>query len=239
MTADHGRRIPWPSAQQGAPVPQLPLLRHESSPAPAAWLQQAMTTFAASVASFLPGHYAAYARLHHPFRMGGLDPAAPGTWQELAARHGRDIRDPMAVEGFALDGVPDAQARIGTLSPEQIDVCVEHLRSATETPEQCYFALWTGFGGSAVPHDLQPQLRLPNREYHLFSGPLEAARTSYHAVWWVFQSANLWWPADRAWCVASEIDHAWSYVGGGAPLIETILGDARLDAARTSAGAVW
>jgi hypothetical protein len=44
------------------------------------------------------------------------------------------------------------------------------------------------------------------------------------------QTANLWWPADRAWCVASEIDLAWTYVGGPAGLIERILGDERIEA---------
>ncbi len=239
MTADEIRFIPAPRRRPGAPAPALPLLRHETSLEAAAWLEERLTTSAQRVASFLPGHFAAYARLYHPFVMGGLDPVAPGTWQELAARYGREVRDPMTAEAFALDGVPDAQARVGTLSPEVIEVLLEHLRPATGTPAQCYFALWSGFGGSIVPHDLEPQLRLPHREYHLFSGPLEAARTSYDAAPWAHQFANLWWPADRAWCVASEIDHAWSYVGGPEPLIEAILRDPRLDAVGTSAGADW
>ena len=41
---------------------------------------------------------------------------------------------------------------------------------------------------------------------------------------------NLWWPADRSWCVATEIDLAWTYVGGPAGLIEAVLGDERIEA---------
>jgi len=46
-------------------------------------------------------------------------------------------------------------------------------------------------------------------------------------------------PADRAWCVATEIDFAWTYVGGSRELIDAILADARLEAVETSAAAEW
>ena len=43
-------------------------------------------------------------------------------------------------------------------------------------------------------------------------------------------SPNLVWPADRAWFLASEIDFDSTLVGGSSELIETILGDSKLDA---------
>jgi hypothetical protein len=239
MTEDGICSISPPRHPLGAPAPKLPLLRHETSLEAAAWLQQSLTTFAERVNSFLPGRFSGYARLYHPFEFGGLIPAAPGTWQELATRYGRELRDAATAETFAYNGVPDAQAQVGTLPPAVIEVLLEHLRLATATPEQCYYAVWTGFGSSVVPSDLQPQLRLLHREYHLFSGPLAAARTTYDAGPFARQSANLWWPADQAWCVASEIDHAWSYVGGAAPLIAGILADRRLDAMATGTEARW
>jgi len=239
MTGHEIRFIPPTRHRPGAPAPTLPLLGHETSRRAAAWLEQYLTTCAARVASFVPGHFAAHVRLYHPFEMGGLDPVPSGRWQELADRYGRAIDSPTAAEAFAYNGVPGAQAHVGTLPLSVVDALLEHLRQATATPEQCYFALWTGFSGTVVPPDLRPQLQLPHREYHLFSGPLPAARTTYDAGPFSWQTANLWWPADHAWCIASEIDHAWSYVGGSASLIEAILGDPRLDAAETSAGAVW
>jgi hypothetical protein len=42
--------------------------------------------------------------------------------------------------------------------------------------------------------------------------------------------ANLWWPDDRAWCVATEIDLAWTYVGGPAALIGDVLANPHLEA---------
>jgi hypothetical protein len=44
------------------------------------------------------------------------------------------------------------------------------------------------------------------------------------------QSPNLFWPADKAWCVATEIDLDSTYVGGSAALIAAILSDERLEA---------
>ncbi len=37
------------------------------------------------------------------------------------------------------------------------------------------------------------------------------------------QTPNLWWPEDRAWFVATEIDLAWTYVGGREALIEQLV----------------
>jgi hypothetical protein len=38
------------------------------------------------------------------------------------------------------------------------------------------------------------------------------------------------WPDDRAWCVAAEIDLAWTYVGGSVTLINDVLASPRLEA---------
>ena len=45
--------------------------------------------------------------------------------------------------------------------------------------------------------------------------------------WW--QSVNLWWPDDRAWFVSTEIDFAWTYVGGTTALLEGLLADPLLE----------
>ncbi len=68
---------------------------------------------------------------------------------------------------------------------------------------------------------------LPWRTYELFEGPIEGAtcfRTSR------FQSPNLWWPQDRSWCVASEIDLPWTYIAGPRELVGDVLAATRLEA---------
>jgi hypothetical protein len=48
------------------------------------------------------------------------------------------------------------------------------------------------------------------------------------------QSPNLWWPADRAWCVATDIDLASSYIGASEACIQAILNTAMLETWRAN-----
>ena len=143
----------------------------------------------------------------------------------------------------------------GTLTADDAAALVEILRTHTASPGRCWFCVWDGWGldhavtvtaasehhgvfrahaGARLPRrpparvrDDRPLVHLPNRSYRLYAGPAEAAaefaRSTGH-------TPNLWWPADRAWCVASEIDLPWSYVGGPAALIHEVLSGSRVEA---------
>jgi hypothetical protein len=203
------------------------------------WLRTSLTAFAGNVACTLPGDFPAYVRVYHPFARGDDPASRMEKWEALATRAGRDLIDPASAADFAYHGLPDAQARVGTLPRSVIATLVEHLRPATTTPLKCYFAVWEGFADSAVPPTLTPMLELPNRAYHVFAGPIEAALSSFSAGPFLHRSANLWWPQDHAWCVATEIDFAWTYVGGSRECVDPILADSRLDVVETSAAARW
>jgi hypothetical protein len=100
-------------------------------------------------------------------------------------------------------------------------------------------------GPDAAADDLSPALRaavqndarvrLPQRDYLLLTGPLEAAME----IGWTLagdhfipQSPNLFWPADHAWCVASEIDLFCTLVAGPSELAEDLMAEPRLEAWR-------
>ncbi len=77
-----------------------------------------------------------------------------------------------------------------------------------------------------------PRVRLPNRDYALFQGPLDAA-TELGSAWgdtFFPQSPNLFWPQDQAWCVASEIDLYCTLVAGSQALADALVADRRLEA---------
>lgn len=76
------------------------------------------------------------------------------------------------------------------------------------------------------------RLYLPGRDYVMFAGPLRSALRigSFVTEWFWPQSPNLFWPADRTWCVASEIDFDSTLVGGSVRLIDAILHTPELDA---------
>lgn len=86
-----------------------------------------------------------------------------------------------------------------------------------------------------------PLLSLPQREYYTFACTLATAdgpsrydvwRTGDGAGW---QSPQLLWPADRSWCVATEVDFDSTLVGGPEHLITAILAEPRLESFRVSA----
>jgi hypothetical protein len=70
------------------------------------------------------------------------------------------------------------------------------------------------------------------RSYFVFRGSIDSAAALEFNGW--SQAPNLWWPDDRAWCVATEIDGYSTYFGGPARCVEAILADQRLEALPSS-----
>jgi hypothetical protein len=81
-----------------------------------------------------------------------------------------------------------------------------------------------------------PRLALPQRTYLLFVGSVASATALRNPMWpsGASEPPNLWWPADQAWCVASEIDLPVTYVGGASDLIEAVLREVGELAARVT-----
>ena len=142
----------------------------------------------------------------------------------------------------------------GSLYPPDAVILAEILRDWTTTPQRCWFCVWDGYGwdggvyltasdgaaaaepGSGLRPDPVPadvsggsRVELPNRHYLLYCGPVEAALATV-GLSGGHQVANLWWPQDRAWFVATEIDLAWTYVGGPGGLISQLLAETRIEA---------
>jgi hypothetical protein len=71
-------------------------------------------------------------------------------------------------------------------------------------------------------------VELPRRTYLLLEGPLDAAGELRVAPT-TPQSPSLFWPDDRAWCVATDVDLDSTYLGGSAALVADLLADERLE----------
>lgn len=99
-----------------------------------------------------------------------------------------------------------------------------------------------GYVPPAFPPDVieGPRFRLPQRDYFLFEGPLDGtAEMGWTSPGGHFlpQSPNIFWPDDRAWCVATEIDLDSTYVGGSEALARALLAEPRLETWRVEPAA--
>jgi hypothetical protein len=146
------------------------------------------------------------------------------------------------------------EPRLGVLSEGQARALVGLLARHTSNPDACWFCLWDGYGdfnplarnefrsvsgpfrrvrywswrlqlSFPKPKPKVPSwkvVRLPNRDYFVFKGPLSLATGHSYGP-------NLWWPDDRSWCVASEIDFPYTYVGWSRKLIDEILAHSAIE----------
>jgi hypothetical protein len=222
------------------------------------WVGERLSPFGAhQVTSVVPAGFEAYARVLHPAAEPDRDDGDLVRWAEVAAWSGLPLRADAQFHSVALPpGRPARPAPWSGHGPERgslyladAEALAELVRQWTTTPERCWFCLWNGYdwsgtvltapgeAGAPLPDPdpvpaavwSGPQVHLPHRDYLLYTGPVEAVSTAA-ALTDRALTPNLWWPADRAWCVATEIDLAWTYVGGPAGLIEAILDDQRLEA---------
>jgi hypothetical protein len=195
----------------------------------------------AVVGSLVPPLFDAYARVFHPAVRYAGDDDVDVRWAEVAAAN-RTVAHP-AMEWAALTGSVDfyedadqsplwdqAPAR-GHLPVGVAAGLVDVLRRHTGTADDVHFGIWSGFGfivGDA------PTLALPAREHWLLRGPIDLALANMAAEP-SEQSATLWWPADRAWLVATDIDQLTTYVGGSTRCVADLVGHPGLEAAQVPA----
>lgn len=124
---------------------------------------------------------------------------------------------------------------VGWCPPEVMVPLREILVDYTSTPDVVWFAMWVGFTDvkGVMERTAAPRFELPGREYALFKGPLEAADNIITSPHRLRISPSLCWPDDLAWCVATEVDFRWTYVGAAAECVQKLERDARLEALRT------
>ncbi|MGK5169911.1 hypothetical protein [Geodermatophilus sp. CPCC 205761] len=194
------------------------------------------------VGSLVPPHFPAYARVFHPAaRYAGLDDVDV-SWTEVAAGNGSVVHPAMewgsitgAMEFFdeadqspLWDGAPAMGHLPVTVAARLAEVLARH----TTTPGDCWFGVWSGFGFPAAD---RPALALPGRAMWLVRGPVGLAAANL-APEPAEQSANLWWPADRAWVVATDIDLVTTYVAGSPACVADLLATPGLEVAEVDAG---
>jgi hypothetical protein len=199
----------------------------------ASWIGSQLHPWNQDTGSVIPEGFDAYCRVFHP--EGPIYPDGSfQSWADIADRNGRIAHPNMQfhmINRPVGSPPPDmlhegSGPSEGSLLPRERRHLVELLRAKTGTPEHCWFCIWDGYGNIEVRG---PLVELPNRNYGLYEGPIDVAMVALD-VPWMDQSPNLWWPQDRSWIVVTEIDYAWTYVGGSKELINELCSDAIIEA---------
>jgi hypothetical protein len=201
----------------------------------AEWLQRGIRGFAESVLSLVPAGFPAYVRVFHPaFRAGERV-----RWAEIAAATGKRAHPGMQLPSLTgsnhveapVPGLYDRAPEVGSLPDAIAPEVVALLGRHTAAPGRCWFAQWVGWAALDDGIRTAPTFALPNREYFLLHGPLEAVLDRDPAARHYRQQPALWWPDDRAWCLATEIDLNTSYVGCDAACADALVASPPLEAA--------
>lgn len=224
---------------------------------PARWIASRLHPFAQDVGSVIPEGFEAYGRLFHPIEDGGA--GRRERWSDLARRNERIAHPEMQFQWISRPPGQrppewyDAESgpSWGSLPVPERRILIEVLDRYTSSRDSCFFCVWEGYDPLHEDRPVDwhkagtlgalrarvrrrrshrlapplPQVELPGRRYYLYRGPLEKALAPLPDD----HSPNLWWPEDRAWFVATELDYAWTYVGGSEELIGELLSDDRLE----------
>ena len=203
------------------------------------WIVASVRNFEYDVGSLLPVTFDLYARVLHPASRGSSGDTVDVAWSEVAAANGRIAHAAMEWVAITGDwkfeqqagqpGVWDQPPSTGSLPPRTAASLAGVLTRFTATPSECWFGVWEGYGDAPFQPGTVPLIAMPQRKMALLRGPLHAVGTTFSRMRWP-ESPSLWWPDDRSWCVATDIDLMSTYIGGSAGCIETLLGDQRLEA---------
>jgi hypothetical protein len=206
-------------------VPQLPpLILPLQDAAPFQWLEQAIKSGVrgeARLYSLVPSIYESYARILHPAIELGV--WSPVSWQEIAAQAGTLCHP--AADFELLMGTTQGRWQepwLGQLPHSVALQLVELLAAHTQT-QGCYLAVWEGYVHMKRYLIGTYQLHQPVRVYGCFRSPIAAILDLTHSGGYIFSGPNLWWPEDRAWFCATDIDDVCTYVGGSGACIAAIL----------------
>lgn len=191
------------------------------------WLKNKLIGFASNVNSIVPSGYAAYARLLHPAYSLSTDKPTRIPWQSVADHVGMAVNKATQWETL-VTSLPKQVLKLyeppleGTLEPEILEALLAILKFHTLTPGDCWYGVWDGYDYLLKSVKNTPKFSLSGRSYYLLQGTLTLSPVSF-CDGPFFQSANIFWPDDRAWCVASEIDFRSTYIAASEKAIQDLL----------------
>ena len=195
---------------------------------PGAWLSEA-TNRTHRVHDLLPATFAAYARIFHPagrtWNPDSRQYVESVSWRNVASANGRIAHPAMEwgsivgpYEKLPNNDLWDKEPNTGQLPYRETQALAGTLAMHTSTPDQCWFAFWEGRNFSDLPSHAPRLNACGCGPMVVMGGPITRATDTFEDY-----GPNLWWPHDRAWCVATNIDLMTTYIGGSTKCINHLL----------------
>ncbi len=218
-------------------APDHPLVAEPDATLASWWLEQLDPwglEHGVPVSSLVPVSFPSVCQVLHPWP--GPE-GEPILWREVAEHPGiAELRDRLQTRADLVQALAEEMglnASTGELDEGTAEVLVEVLGRHTSTPDDVFVAVWEGWGDvSAQRFPGAAHLDTQQRGHFLLRGPLTGVLRSIAVSSFDRPVAGLWWPADRAWFVATEIDFEWTFVAGETALVDQLLTDDRLEVAR-------
>ncbi len=186
-------------------------------------------------------------------------------WSEIASERAKTIHPEMQIEALidAPDAFDyDHWKAISTgggewlpphkwLEETEALALAELLRPHSESTADAWFMLWDGYGDlgpgiDGIPRGVIHLIRTGPpvraewvegtwalRHYLMMRGPLDSLSDWFG---WRMEGPNYWWPDDRAWIVATEIDGFSTSVGGSQECADAVLNSPLLEALPSALG---
>jgi len=198
---------------------------HQADKAELAWIRELSSPTIGEVTH--PG-FPAYLRVPHPAQDSDYQPV---TWAHIAAGNGRELQ---ALDTYADVAPEESSAWLDLAAPMQGELeenllarLTALLSAHTSTPGRCTFLFHGSWFNQPVPHGAA-EITFWNASYIAVAG--DPAELLSFPV-----SAELWWPADHSWVVATPLDNESSFIGCGLATARAILDDDGMEALPVSA----
>lgn len=212
--------------------------RPAASAAAADWAARAVSRHAfGTVGSILPADdFAETLRVLHPF------PSTDGSelsWKAVASSVGvafsPDIDSDSLVEAMRVaspSGAEPASPMTGRISSEIACHILNTVATSSLADRPCFAAIWDGWGELQGETVDAPIVRWPSRSWYLFESSVEDTRNAQELP----VPPSLWWPSDRSWFVATEVDHRCSYVSCSKEAATRLIANTSLESFHVDAG---
>jgi hypothetical protein len=93
----------------------------------------------------------------------------------------------------------------------------------TSNPDRAWFAIWEGHGfDTTASMRLLPRLEMPGRSYYVLGGAVAAVTEVRYPDSGTWRNPDLFWPDDREWFVATDVDFWTVYIGGTHELVTDV-----------------